>query len=595
MTKKNYWQRVKEFRPKEFFNPPKDLSPQNGLIGLRWFKYDFAAGLTLSPVVLIFALNIASLSHAPLMSCIVSAIVAATVALFIGGSFIGVAGAAAALSSIIAKLIDILGQGDIERGYILVLPIIFAVGLLMFLLGLRRWARFSSVVSDAVSESMLAWIGFGLVVSQIPVLFGVKFSASSTWGIVGESFSHISSVKGDVFFIGISTLVFLLGMLFAKKHIKMFERLFMVIPAQAIAAFYALGLSYWLNISPEYLIQIPSNPFSHGFVLPKFNELYGANIDWWDVLQWGFMLFFVDSLEATITARAIDAQDPYCRRSDPNLTLVTMGFANMLGSFFGSLTHIWGGLKSTLNRLLGAKTLWAGFFGGLFAVLAVSFAATREVINHLPISGLSAIILVTAGTLCAPKVWKKFWQLGHGQFVVFATGFAVSALTGSILKGVAASFVMDCVVLYWSAMKVKVSANTANEFILVLRKAIRSNEERASFLNSAWQVVKSLLRNPIGRSELQETEFHMFLRGPLVFINHYFIPEVPKEATRIVVHCGRDVYIVDSSAMEELHSMEVRCGGGICLESLKRQLQPIRPHPRAMHVSRRPEPIALID
>lgn len=526
------------FRIIGFFNPGPEVVPQNGLQGLRYIRHDLPAGFALFPVALIFALAISSISHAPPMSGIISAIVACVLFPFMGGSYLGVAGAAAALAPIIADTIDKLGHGDQALGYSLFLPVVLCTGVLMFIIGKLKLARFAALFSDAAVESMFAWIGISLLIKQIPVFFGVKFKAQDVWGILTEAPSRITEINQNVFIIGVSTLVFLSALLLLHKKLRFLR----IVPAQVFAAAFALFLSYWFLLPPEFRIHLPNDPFASGVVIPNFAGVWMDETIWKDFAWAVIILTLVDGLESTATAKGIDARDPHKRTSDPNLTLKAMGIANFIGSFFGTLTHIWGGLKSRLNVSLGAVTLWSGAFCGLFIFIAVYFATTREVINHLPLSGLSAVIAITAGSMCAPHVWMHFAKVGYGQFAVFATGVGVSAYSGEILEGVAAAMAMEFLIVYSIAQWA----------------AYRTHQPDASPLF----VLRSLFRNPVANSKMIDGNYHIHLCGPVVFLNAHYI-YAPKDAKAIVLHCGDQVTMVDHPS---LNTIERLGKNKICLE-----------------------------
>ncbi len=517
-------------RLREFFNPAPDVVPQNGLQGLRFLRYDLPAGFALFPVALIFALAISSISHAPPMSGIISAIIACVLFPFMGGSYLGVAGAAAALAPIIADTIDKLGHGDQVLGYSLFLPVVMCTGVLMFIIGKLKLARFAALFSDAVVESMFAWIGISLLVKQIPVFFGVKFQSQDVWGILTEIPARIPQINQSVFVIGASTLVFLATLLLLRKRLPFLR----YIPAQVLAAVFALGLSYWFLLPPEFRIHLPADPFASGVVIPNFAGVWMDPSIWKDFLWAVVILTLVDAIESTATAKGIDAKDHYKRTSDPNLTLKAMGTANFIGSFFGALTHIWGGLKSSLNISLGAKTLWSGAFCGLFIFISVYFATTREVINHLPLSGLSAVIAITAGAMCAPRVWLHFAHIGLGQFAVFATGVGVAAYSREILWGMAAAMAMEFMIVY----------------AIALWAAHKTHQPNAS----PFFVFRSLFRNPVASSKMIDGNYHIHLSGPVVFLNAHYI-YAPSDVKAIVLHCGDEVTMVDHPSLNTIERL----------------------------------------
>ena len=119
-------------------------------------------------------------------------------------------------------------------------------------------------------------------------------------------------------------------------------------------------------------------------------------------------LAMVDTIEICMTVYAISLLDPFRRLSDPNKVLMAMALANMTGSQLapgGSQSGIPGCMKSVTMALLGAVTRNASLICALLVLVTVSFATTRDVINHLTLVSLSAIIGYSGWRLCRPQVW----------------------------------------------------------------------------------------------------------------------------------------------------------------------------------------------
>ena len=585
----------------DFFNPPPELVPVNGLQGLRWLRFDAPAGVALSVVAMVFALNISALSHAPLMAGIMSAIVGTWIACLRGGSYLGVCGAAAALSYFISKLVDGLGHGDPVVGFMLTIPIVFIIGVVLYLAGRLGLARYASIASHGISESMMSWIGFSLVLLQVAIFYGIKFTekhswdplglgieklmiTAPSWGILVEASHRMAEANGKVLFIGISTLVLLLSMLWAgktrpekpesertqldkllKQISDFLRRVYGIAPAQAIAIGYGLFLSYVLKLDPQFCVQLPEHPFDQIFEIPHFGALFDAlhkqdNFDL--ILNYGLSLLWVDALEATLTVRGIDAKDPYKRSSDLNQTLMTIGTANMVGACFHSLTHIWGGLKSTLFTFLRGKTLWGPAISGALVLVYVGVPATREVVNHLPLSGLAAVIAVTAGALCWPSVWKKFHKMGKQEFMVFTTGFAVSGIHGEIIEGVLAAFLL--------------------EFAFRVYGACIAYRRHKDPHPGVFKVAVNLFRSPVTSHEEVDGVLHVYLGRPLVGFNMHHLHKAVEGAKQIVVHRGGAIY-VDSAANSELDALNARLNGAVCTQSLE-DLLPLSDHHHATRI-----------
>ena len=119
--------------------------PQNGIPGLKHWRYDLLAGLLVAIVSLPLSLGIAVASGAPPITGLTSAIIAGLIVPFIGGTYVTISGPAAGLAPAILSGMLLLGQGDKEKGYPLLLAAISIV------------ADLNNVVGWVLCTAMVAW------------------------------------------------------------------------------------------------------------------------------------------------------------------------------------------------------------------------------------------------------------------------------------------------------------------------------------------------------------------------------------------------------------------------------------------------------
>ncbi len=109
--------------------------PQNGLAGLKHWRYDLRSGFMVALISLPFSMGIAITSGAPPVCGIVSAIIAGFLLPFLGGSYVTISGPAAGLAPVLFAGMITLGGGDLKIGYPRVLAAIFD----------RRWVAVGPV------------------------------------------------------------------------------------------------------------------------------------------------------------------------------------------------------------------------------------------------------------------------------------------------------------------------------------------------------------------------------------------------------------------------------------------------------------------
>jgi MFS superfamily sulfate permease-like transporter len=108
--------------------------PENGLRGLKHWRYDLLAGMQVSLVSLPLSLGIAIASGAPPVTGIVSAVIAGLVYPFVGGAYVTISGPAAGLAPALLGGMLVLGGGNLEAGYPLLLVAICLTGIVQLVL-----------------------------------------------------------------------------------------------------------------------------------------------------------------------------------------------------------------------------------------------------------------------------------------------------------------------------------------------------------------------------------------------------------------------------------------------------------------------------
>ena len=151
---------------------PDIEKPQNGVAGLKHFRYDLMAGLQVAMMGIPLSLGIAIASGAPPVCGLISAIIAGFVFPFLGGAFITISGPAAGLAPALLAGMIALGNGDLAVGYPILLVAICIVGIVQVILSIFNAGRFALFFPISVVEGMLMAIGMLINVKQVPAFLG---------------------------------------------------------------------------------------------------------------------------------------------------------------------------------------------------------------------------------------------------------------------------------------------------------------------------------------------------------------------------------------------------------------------------------------
>jgi MFS superfamily sulfate permease-like transporter len=414
---------------------------------------------------------------------VISAIIAGLVFPLLGGAYITISGPAAGLAPALLAGMLTLGQGDLEAGYPLVLVAICLTGAVQVLLSIYKAGRFAMYFPMSVLQGMLAAIGMLIIINQLPALLGhLTPSTKSIPDAIILIPAQIMGMNFEVFAVGGATLALLFGL---DSNVVKNRRWMRNIPAPLLAV--ALGgVAGWMLHFPEaYLIHVPKDVLAQGIHFPNFSEIWQRSELWLALLTIVVTLTLIDGTETLVTIAAIDKIDPFGRKSDPNVTLRTMGVSNILSGLAGGLTIIPGGIKSTANIIAGGRTLWANFYYALFLALFVWLGT--DLINRIPLTVLAALLIFIGWRLCAPKIFLKVFSIGAEQLLVAVVCVAVTLYTSDILSGVIAGTVTKILVLCFDVVKA-----------LTVERRFHAGPTE-SFSARVWTAFKELFGDPIIR------------------------------------------------------------------------------------------------
>jgi len=519
-------------------------APQNGLKGIKHWRYDLLAGIQVALVSLPLSLGIAIASGAPPVTGLISAIIAGLIFPFLGGAYVTISGPAAGLAPALLSGMLLLGGGDLAAGYPLLLVAICITGLIQIVLAFMKAGRFAIFLPVTVVEAMLAAIGLIIIIKQIPPLMGAILpAAQSMFGSVAKLPEAALGMQPSVFLIGAVSL-FLIFFLNKTRH-----ELARKIPPPLMVAIIGIALGYLFDLDAKYLITMPENIIENGITMPAFSEVFSRPELWWGVLVVVITLTLIDGVESLATIKAVDKIDPFQRKSDPNVTLRAMGVSNTLSSIFGGLTIIPGGVKSRVNIDAGGRTLWANFYNAVFLLLFL-FLAT-DVIARVPLAAIAAILIYVGWKLCEYKVFTKTYAIGRDQIIIFITTI-VAILATDLLVGILVGISAEILMLLYLLMP-------------SLRYILNGRLTAAQSVSFLGANLKSLFGSPVINIKEQQRDgiphYEITLSSVVCFnllALDKFLANLPDKhgVTLVITESGR---IIDHTGMEYLHQFQEEC------------------------------------
>ena len=419
----------------------------------KHWKDDIVSGFVIFLIALPLSIGIALAAGAPASAGILSAILGGIIGTIITGTHITINGPAAGLIVVISSSIISLGNGDLVLGFKRTLAATVVAGVLQILLGLFRMGRLAFLCPTSVVHGMLAAIGAIIMVKQLPVLLGVIPTKGSVTGLISEMPHLVQTMNVPIFITGFVCFLILLFWTRLPKKITN------IAPGPLVAVAIGLASSYFLNITsphkldllhhtyglgPSFLVHVPES-IRKIFIFPTFDIIFTSKS-----IVSIMTIFIVGSLESLLSAYAIDKIDPYGRKSNLNFDIIGKGFTNICCGLLGAYPIITEIVRSSANITNGAKTKWANFFHGVFILTFV--ALVPNLINHIPLTSLAAVLILVGFNLAHPKHFIEVWHHGKDQFFIFTLTLFVT-LTHDLLLGILFGIVAELILHFIRGVK----------------------------------------------------------------------------------------------------------------------------------------------
>lgn len=462
--------------------------PAGNLTGLRqYFRYDFLAGFLVFLIALPLCLGIASACGYPPISGIFTAIVGGALATLISNSELTIKGPAAGLIVIaIGCVQDFGGDGVVggwshldQNAYRLALGVGVAAAAIQILFAISRAGILGEFFPASAIHGMLAAIGIIIISKQIPVALGIEATGEPLHLLLNIP-NEIIHMNPEIALIGAISLLILFGLPLIKN------RFAKMIPAPMVVLLVAVPLGMWLDLEHTHsytfghqtyevnekfhLVDVPANMFQ-AITYPDFSGLLQPKA--W---KWVALFAIIGALESMLSAKAIDALDPWKRKTNLDRDNLAIGIGNLVSSLLGGLPMISEIVRSKANLDNGARTRFANLYHGLFLLLFV--ASVPWLIHRIPMAALGAMLVYTGFRLASPREFASVYLIGREQLVVFVvTLVAVLAtdLLVGILIGIAVKFLIHFIngVPMRSAFKppLSVEEDSDNGYTLQIREA----------------------------------------------------------------------------------------------------------------------------
>ena len=426
-------------------------TPRGNWAGLRrHWRADLLSGFLVFLIALPLCLGIALACGYPAMAGIFTAIIGGLLSTFFSNAELTIKGPAAGLIVVAISCVTdfgFTGGQDAEadfQAYRLALGVGVAAGLMQILFGVFRTGIFGEFFPPMAIRGLLASIGVIIFAKQFPILLGDR-PHGDPLELLGAIPGFIMEMNPVISLIGLVSLLILIGYtLITNPKLKM-------VPAPIMVLAFAVPMGLYWNIGQEgayifngqtyelgaqFLVRIPDG-LTHALTFPDFSGL--ATLVG---VEYVIVFALIGSLESVLSTKAVDAIDPWKRKTDLDRDMLAVGVGNTAAACVGGLPMISEIVRSKANIDNGARTRFANMFHGLFLLGFVALAPA--LINQLPLAALAAMLVFTGFRLASPQEFMHIYRLGKDQFIIFVSTI-VGVLATDLLQGIAIGILVKVV------------------------------------------------------------------------------------------------------------------------------------------------------
>lgn len=386
----------------ELFKPAK--------ITFKHLKEDLPAGLITGIVALPLCLALSIASGVDPVYGIYTSIIAGVLVSIFGGSELGIAGPAAAMTVLLYSVVLKFGfEGLLVAG--------FLAGIIQIVMGLTGIGRVVKFIPYTVITGFTTGIGILIIIGQLGNITGIPLTGDGIITKLISFFTNLQQINFVTLAVGLGTLlvIFLIPKI-SKK-----------IPASFVALVLATVLAVYLNLNLTSVGTVPSQ-------LPGF---HGINFDLVlikNVLPSAIAIALLASIESLLSAVALDGMTGTKHSSSKEL--VGQGIANTILPFFRGIPATGVIVRSATNVKNGGKTRLSGIIHSIVLLLILLLLAPLA--KQIPLTVLAGILIYTAMHLISFEDVKVFLKESKSDLLVLLITIGSTVfldLTTAILIG----------------------------------------------------------------------------------------------------------------------------------------------------------------
>jgi SulP family sulfate permease len=398
---------------------PKIVTVLREGYGLKEFRADAVAGLTVAIVALPLSLAIAIASGASPERGLFTAIIGGFLISALGGSRFQIGGPAGAFIVLVAAIIE-------RQGFDGFLLATFLAGIMLAIGGALRLGTYIKFIPFPVTVGFTAGIAVIIMASQLRDFFGLTLDTPEPGPFV-EKLQVLGAAIPTANPVAIAVALAVLAL------IALCRKIGPRVPGMLIAVAAAAAATWAFDLPVETIASrfggIPST-----LPTPQLPDLSFDRIA--AVLPDAFAIALLGAIESLLSAVVADGMTG--RRHRSNCELVAQGVANMGAALFGGLAVTGTIARTATNVRAGAIGPVSGMLHAVFLLAFMMFAAPLA--GYIPLAALAAVLVIVAWNMAEKHEFAVLLRASRGDAVVLLASFLLTIfydLTAGILVGFA--------------------------------------------------------------------------------------------------------------------------------------------------------------
>jgi len=403
---------------------------------LAWLRDDVIAGLVLTTILVPVGIAYAVASGVPGINGLYASIVALLAYALCGPSRILVLGPDSSLAAVILAVVGPLSGGDSQRAVTLASMLAVVSGVVCVVAGVVRLGFITELLSKPIRYGYMNGIALMVLLSQLPKLFGFSVESRGPlrdlWAIADAVLAERSNWAA--FMVGAGTLLVIL-LLKGKPRVP--GILIAVVAATAVVGIFDLAPRAHVAVLGSLPLGLPA------FAIPRI-----SSADITPVLLGGCAIALVSFADTSVLSRVYAARTAVY--VDPNQEIVGLGVANLAAGFFQGFPISSSSSRTPVAEASGAKTQLTGVVGAL--AIAVLLLAAPNLLRHLPISALAAVVIASAIGLIEITDLRRIYRIQRWEFWL-SIACTIGVATLGAIQGIGLAIVVAVIEFLWDGWR----------------------------------------------------------------------------------------------------------------------------------------------